>query len=32
VRYVLRYGPEAEILSPPEARQAIRERLEAMLA
>ena len=32
VRHVLRYGAEAEILSPPEARKAIRERLEAMLA
>jgi proteasome accessory factor C len=32
VRYVLRYGPEAEILDPPEARAAIRERLGAMLS
>lgn len=30
VRHVLQYGPDAEILEPPEAREAVRERLRAM--
>jgi len=30
VRYALQYGPEAEVLSPPAARRAMRQRLERM--
>jgi predicted DNA-binding transcriptional regulator YafY len=29
VRHVLQYGPDAEILAPPELREVVRERLSA---
>jgi proteasome accessory factor C len=31
VRHVLQYGPDAEVLSPPSARQAVRDRLRAVV-
>ena len=31
VRHVLQYGPDAEVLSPPAAREAVRERLRAVV-
>ena len=31
VRHVLQYGPDAEVLSPPAVREAVRERLRAVV-